>query len=500
MRFLASAFARRTLGLLIAGVAALLVIVATTAWLAARTGERAEEVQRVRQLRTAGMTLLVALLDAETAQRGFLLTGEPDYLLPYQSAGPRTTEALAQLRTLAFEDSGATQAMDRLGELVERKLAEMARTIELKQSGRLDEALEIVRSNRGRNLMDEIRELLDDLIARVETRVAVGLVQLTAGARRLIWTTLAGALLILLFAGGAAATVLRYTRDLVTARDQVEALNHDLEARVAERTSDLTRANDEIQRFAYIVSHDLRSPLVNIMGFTSELEAGTQAIQKLFTAEQPDPATVDAARSAADEDLPEAVRFIRASTSKMDRLINAILRLSREGRRELTPQTVDLGRLVGTAVAAVQHQLDEAGARIEVGQQLPTIVSDRLALEQVLGNLVDNAVKYLSPQRPGVITISAENRHNRVTISVADNGRGINPNDHERIFELFRRSGAQDRPGEGIGLAHVRATVRRLGGEVTVRSQLGVGSTFQLDLPMSLPSQESSPHAAAGAA
>ena len=492
MHVLASAFARRTLGFLVAGLLALLVIVAATAWLAVRTGERADEVQQIRQLRTVGTTLLIALLDAETGQRGFLLTSEADYLAPYESAGPRTAAALAQLRRLALEDRGAGETVAKLEQLIERKLAEMARTIELKRSGHLEEALDIVQSNRGRDTMDEIREVLNDLIARIEARVAAGLAGLTAGARILTWTTLAGASLILIFGAGAAATVVRYTRELVTARDQVERLNRDLEARVTERTADLTRANDEIQRFAYIVSHDLRSPLVNIMGFTSELEVGTQAIQKYIADEQPDPATAEAARLAASEDLPEAVRFIRASTSKMDRLINAILKLSREGRRELAPQKVDLARLVGNAVAAVQHQLDNAGARIEVGRRLPTIVSDRLALEQIVGNLIDNAVKYLSAERAGVITIDAERKHNRVLLSVADNGRGIDPKDHERIFELFRRAGAQDQPGEGIGLAHVRATVRRLGGEITVRSRLGVGSTFQLDLPMSPPSRE--PH------
>jgi len=252
---------------------------------------------------------------------------------------------------------------------------------------------------------------------------------------------------------------------------------------VQERTAALTRANDEIQRFAYIVSHDLRSPLVNVMGFTSELEATLEPLRKFIAADAPDQMLRKDAKQAVDADIPEAVGFIRASTAKMDRLINAILKLSREGRRELNPEPVDLGKLLGQAAASVQHQLDEVGASIELPRQPPTIVTDRLALEQVVGNLLDNAVKYLSPGRIGKIALNASQKGSRIRLDVVDNGRGIAAQDHERVFELFRRAGTQDKPGEGIGLAHVRALVRRLGGDITVSSELGRGSTFHIDLP-----------------
>ena len=135
--------------------------------------------------------------------------------------------------------------------------------------------------------------------------------------------------------------VLRYTRELDRARAEVEALNTDLEGRVAERTDDLRRANEEVQRFAYIVTHDLRAPLVNIMGFTSELEAGLKPDQTLSWPSSPDDSddpVIAEARQAALEDLPEAIGFIRSSTRKMDALINAILKISREGRRQLKPE------------------------------------------------------------------------------------------------------------------------------------------------------------------
>ena len=120
---------------------------------------------------------------------------------------------------------------------------------------------------------------------------------------------------------------------------------------------------------------------------------------------------------------------------------------------------------------------------MELGE-LPVVETDRLAIEQILSNLIENALKYLQPGRPGEIRIAGSTSHGRAIITVTDNGRGISARDHERIFDLFRRSGMQDQPGEGIGLAHVRALAYRLGGLVEVSSEEGQGSTFTVSLPL----------------
>jgi signal transduction histidine kinase len=303
-------------------------------------------------------------------------------------------------------------------------------------------------------------------------------------------TTALGGLVIALFAGFALLLLLRAIREAVRARAEVEKLNVTLEERVMNRTAALTRANDEIQRFAYIVSHDLRAPLVNIMGFTSELEVSSEDLKTYFEDEKPE--TKAAALTAAKENVPEAVRFIRSSTAKMDRLITAILKLSREGRRELMAEPVNLLKVFETLLASLKHQIDETETEVKLSPQLPSIRSDRLALEQVFGNLLDNALKYLQPGRPGRLAVEVENNRSFITIRLIDNGRGIAEQDQERIFELFRRAGRQNTQGEGIGLAHVRALVRRLGGDVTVQSRLGEGSEFRVVLPRSLPQEQSS--------
>ena len=303
---------------------------------------------------------------------------------------------------------------------------------------------------------------------------------------------LAAAAALLLIGGASIWVIRRYTADLLASRNALRLFNANLEESIRARTTDLQRANDEIQRFAYIVSHDLRSPLVNVMGFTAELETATTTITALIDrAERDAPQIVTPeVRLAAREDLPEAIGFIRTSTQKMDRLINAILRLSREGRRSLTPETLDMDALAHGIADSLRHRTAALGARIDIARNLPSIQADRVAIEQILSNLIENSVKYLKPGRPGRIEIRGHRMGSRAVFEVVDNGRGIDPRDHERIFDLFRRSGAQDQPGEGIGLAHVRALAYRLGGIIDVESTLGAGSTFRVNLPVTFAGEQ----------
>jgi signal transduction histidine kinase len=474
--------------LLLLGLLALVGIVGTTIWLVERTQVYFNEVVEARDARAATVDLRTVLQDAETGQRGFLLTLNETYLEPYNASLQEIEAQYAGLQSVLAPYPQATEPMATLRADIDFKLAEMERTIELARAGQAAAAIAIVDTDAGKAAMDRSRVFFDALIRAADDRLTSGVNDQRGAATALRWVTVIGALVIFAVVGGSAWTVMTYTRELAAARREVDLANADLEERVRERTSDLGRANDEIQRFAYIVTHDLRAPLVNIMGFTSELETSVGELSE-FMAKRPDdgdPAFADA-KHAATQDLPEAITFIRAATRKMDSLINAILKISREGRRQLKPETLDLGELVDATMASVHHQVNEGGGTVAIDIKVPRITSDRLSLEQALGNLLDNAVKYRQPDRPLHLSLRAHQlTGNRIRIEVEDNGRGIAPSDHERVFELFRRAGSQTQPGEGIGLAHVRTLVRSLGGDITLCSELGVGTTFIITLPRDL--------------
>ncbi|NGP18058.1 sensor histidine kinase [Devosia aurantiaca] len=482
-------FVRATALLLLVGLLALLGIIGTNVYLVERSQGYFDEVIQGRIARRAAVDLRVTLQDIESSQRGFLLTQNEDYLDLYNGALPKVDEQLIALDQVLAPYPQAKPYIETLKTDVALKLGEMARTIDLVREGNSAAANAIVDTNEGKATQDAIRGFLDQFIEAVDQRLTEGVANQRSTFNLLRWVSIAGGLVILAVVAGAFWAVISYTRELARARSTVEELNTGLEERVKERTADLGKANEEIQRFAYIVTHDLRAPLVNIMGFTSELETGVQAVKTYIEAQPKEDATPTAveAREAALTDLPEAVSFIRAATRKMDGLINAILKISREGRRQLKPEPVNLQQLAEASAAAVHHQVADSQGEIDTDIRVGQVFTDRLSIEQVLGNLLDNAIKYQDPSRPLRVSISA--RHlpgNRVVIEVADNGRGIAEMDHERVFELFRRSGTQNHPGEGIGLAHVRTMVRSLGGDVTLTSTLGQGTTFIVNLPRDL--------------
>jgi len=475
--------------LLAIGLAALVAIVGMTYVLAERSRTTFEQLLSARDARSAAVELRNALITAESSQRGFIVSGNEVYLAPYNTAKGSAIRNLAAVeRLLAHDPSSAV--IKRLKQIVEEKIGEMDRTIALKREGRAQEVAELFRSNRGKALMDEANVFFTGLILTADDRLTQGVSENRSNFASLRWLTIVAGLAIIAVVGFAVVSLGRYTRALSVAHNELSVLNASLEARVAERTSELEKATEEIQRFAYIVTHDLRAPLVNIMGFTTELESGVESLRPIVDnagaqISGVSESTLADARHAVQSDLPEAIGFIRSSTRKMDALINAILKLSREGRRTLRPEPVDIQGVIENTIATLQHQVQQSGGEIQTDLAVPHINGDRIALEQVFGNVLDNAVKYQSPTRPLKIVIKGRRiSDDKIAVEISDNGRGIAGHDLERVFELFRRAGTQDQPGEGIGLAHVRAMVRRMGGDITVTSALGQGASFKILLPM----------------
>ena len=475
--------------LLALGFAILMAISAASVWLVNRSYDDSDAVVHTLEVQNVLTQVLLNLRRAESAQRGYLIAGQQSYLDDYREASRNTLPALDSVRTAIADNPAQQAAMARLAPLVREKLTEMDGALALYASGQREEAQARVRAGEGRNLMQNARDLV---LGMYETERTL-LDQRTAESRRtnqyLLVINLLGSAIILLIGAASIILVRRNNRLREEARTALESAKENLETAVAERTSDLQEANDEIQRFAYIVSHDLRSPLVNIMGFTTEVEAlKKDTFEQLAALRQPE--SEDSKKDMdLSRDFDESFAFIKSSIGKMDRLINSILRLSREGRREFKPEYISMDDLLKSIADSVAHQAPENDSDVIV-EPLPPLKSDRLAMEQIFSNLVDNALKYTQPGRAGHVRIRGRSTPINVIYEVEDNGRGIAPEDHKRIFDLFRRAGQQDKAGEGIGLAHVRALVRRLGGFMTLTSASGQGSTFTVTLPRRMSDEE----------
>ena len=473
------------IGAMALGFALLVAAVVAAAWATERTRAHSDWVAHTLKVEAAIDQAQLLVEQGETARRGYLLAHDQRYLDTAARYQAQVAPAIDHLARLTADNGRQQRNIAAYRRQIAALLAARAESIRLVRLGRADAANRYFIAEAAYARPKAIRALAARMLTEERRLLAIRDAE-QRSSQHLFYAILATAGVLLLLLGGITTmTLIRFARDINASRDQLRDFNATLEAQVAARTADLSRANEEIQRFAYIVSHDLRSPLVNVMGFTSELESATRVIADLMDraeAEAPGIVTADA-RLAVREDLPEAIGFIRTSTERMDRLINAILRLSREGRRVITPEPLDVAAIAEAAVGAIRHLIDARGAAVEVQHPLPYLVSDRVAVEQILANLIENAIKYLQPGRPGRIAVTGAREGGRVLLTVRDNGRGIAPSDHERIFDLFRRSGAQDQPGEGIGLAHVRALVYRLGGVIDVESQLGEGSAFRVTLP-----------------
>ncbi|HBK09590.1 MAG TPA: histidine kinase [Acetobacteraceae bacterium] len=489
---------RRAIGqivLLAAGLVVLTVISAGSVHLVNQARDDARRVVHTVEVESQISLAQLQLRQAESAQRGYLSTLLPAFQADFEEAASQLTPTLRQLSQFTTDNPVQKRILGEMIPLCNQRIEEFRETIALAQTEHVTDAARIVREGTGRDAMSHIDDLADQMRAEEDRLFALRNRRADRSQTLAASLTAIGSGFVVVLAGLSIFLVRRSARARDHAETQLRDNNLNLEATVDERTADLREANNEIQRFAYIVSHDLRSPLVNIMGFTSELDElradifrRIAELRRAASSVPPTPVGDDEPPLEGEDrqllqDFSEALDFIKSSIAKMDRLISAILNLTREGRREFEPARIDVRELIEAIVTTVAHQAAEAKAQIRI-DPLPEITSDRLALEQIFSNLIDNALKYLKPGVPGEISIRGRTKLGFAVFEITDNGRGIDPKDHQRIFDLFRRAGTQDRPGQGIGLAHVRALVRRLGGTISVSSELNNGSTFTIMLPI----------------
>ncbi|MCX6361554.1 MAG: PAS domain S-box protein [Armatimonadetes bacterium] len=248
--------------------------------------------------------------------------------------------------------------------------------------------------------------------------------------------------------------------------------------------AELDRRNCELAQVIHVASHDLRSPLMNVQGFSHELQMSVDDLSSALTYEGYRLTGKDRISQIVLNDIPESLRHVQSSVAAMDRLIRGLLTISRLGRAAMQLEPLDVAGIAVEVAEGFESQARKLGAAIHV-QDLPPCVGDASMIRQVFVHLMDNALKYLDPARPGVIVVSGEVVDGEAVYTVEDNGIGIAAEHQDRVFELYHRLNPRADEGEGLGLSITRTIIGRHQGRAWITSRVGRGTRLSVSVPIS---------------
>jgi len=417
------------------------------------------------------------LLDAETGQRGYILTRDDSYLKPYREGVSRIVQHLSNLRRLDSEPR-SKEKIAQAEQVINAKLAELAETIGLTRQGNRDEALAIVKSNRGKQLMDDFRRLRAESLEIEARSLKEKRDEFLSEINKALPVTIFGGLsaiaVLLLIASSTSARLKRPTVNLL---DGIQAMSSgDLNKRISVTSNDeigriaaafndmadhlqeirkereltmaeLQRSNAELDSFAYVASHDLKAPLRGIRNLTEWISE-------------------DLGESAS-EDTRENLDLLSNRVDRLDSLLESLLEYSRVGRGNGSIEQVETEKLIEEII---QYISPREGFSIEVDGEMPVLMTYKAPLEKVIRNLINNALKH-HDGNTGKVTVSSTDLGNFVEFSVTDDGPGIPVQFQEKIFQMFQTLKPRDEvEGSGMGLAIVKKTVESVGGYVRVES------------------------------
>jgi PAS domain S-box-containing protein len=269
-------------------------------------------------------------------------------------------------------------------------------------------------------------------------------------------------------------------RQYVAIRTDITRRKQD-DLRLRQLADELSNKNKELETVVYVISHDLRAPLLNVQGFGAALTRACTSVKEKIAAGRP-----EELHSLLETEIPRALHFVQAGIAKMDALLNGFLRFSRLGRIAVQIEPLNIGKIVSGAVQALKFQTEQAGATIHV-TELPGAVGDATLTGQVFSNLLENALKYRAENRPSEIWVSGHLENGAAIFTVRDNGIGIAPEHQHKVFELFHRLNPKKSAGEGLGLTIAQRAMERQRGRIWLESQPDVGTSFHVSLPTQRP-------------
>ncbi|MEZ4398785.1 MAG: ATP-binding protein [Kofleriaceae bacterium] len=455
--------------MLVAGAVAVVLVAGMALWALASAGRDDADAERASELRFKTNRLIASMFDAETSQRGYLLTDDEAYRASYQAAATAARALLADLHAGATPDLMPVLAA--IDAAVQVKLDELAVTVRLADADDRLAALRVVGSGAGRRAMDALLTRLEEIVARQTASRRANLDEKAANTRTAEAVIIAGSAVAVVALVFGIVALRRRTTDHAQALAALTQQASELERRRAELTEALStlgltnaalaRTNRDLDQFAYVASHDLKAPLRGISSLTTWLEEDLG--------------------DYADAKIVDHLRLMRSRVERLELLIEGILAYSRAGRRDVDAETVDVGALVRRLTELVPPP-DGVELVIAAGPW-PTLTTVAVQLQQVWLNLIGNAYKHgRRPDGGGTVTLACDGpdlERGGWRFRVSDDGRGIEPRFHARIFEMFQRLESRDRvEGAGIGLAIVRKLVTGNRGTVWIESSPGRGTAF----------------------